>query len=77
MERKPTNRNEAKTDHVRNIARKETDHIRYCRYCKSRDITPVKIISHYGKKTRVCYNCPICGEYLDVKWEKGGAQNET
>lgn len=46
--------------------------IRYCRYCRSKDIMPVTIVSHYGKKTRYAYNCPVCGEYLDVRWSKKG-----
>lgn len=70
MERKPINRNEAKTDHVRKEAEKKTDRIRFCRFCRSRDITPVVVVSHYGKRTRTSYNCPVCGEYLDVIWKK-------
>lgn len=70
MERKPMNRNEAKTDHVRNGAEKKTDHIRYCRYCKSRDIAPVVLVTHYGKRTCTSYICPECGQCLDKIWKK-------
>lgn len=45
-------------------------HIRFCRYCKSRDITPVTIIKRHGQKTQTIFSCPICGEYLDEVWTK-------
>lgn len=54
-------------EHLKN---KNESHITYCRYCKSRDITPVKIVSRFGPRTRTSFNCPICGEYLDVVWSK-------
>lgn len=46
------------------------DHISYCRFCKSHNITPVKIVCRYGPRIKTMFCCPICGEYLDVVWKK-------
>ena len=44
--------------------------VRYCRFCRARGIDPVKIVSRHGPKVKTMYNCPICGEYLEVVWGK-------
>lgn len=42
----------------------------FCRFCRVRDITPVKLIQRMGSRTRTAYHCPNCGEELDVFWDK-------
>ena len=42
----------------------------FCRFCRARNITPVKLIQRTGSQTRIAYHCPNCGEELDVIWKK-------
>lgn len=42
----------------------------FCRFCRMRDITSIKLVQHIGSQTRTAYHCPNCGEELNVFWTK-------
>lgn len=41
----------------------------WCRFCRTREIQPVKLIEPRGKKVRTAYLCPTCGEELSSIWQ--------
>lgn len=55
---------------VRTESEKNRRNKMYCKYCRSRDIAPVKLVSRLGLRTRTALHCPNCGEELEVVWKK-------
>lgn len=54
------------------------DSTKMCRFCRARDIAPVKLVRRYDSRVQTTFLCPRCGETLDSKWskqKKGGARN--
>ena len=42
----------------------------FCRFCRARNITPVKVVTLAGSGIKTAYHCPRCGEELTAYWTK-------
>jgi len=46
------------------------DKLKYCRYCRAKDITPIEVTTRRGSSTQTALLCPRCGEIMGAKWPK-------
>lgn len=42
----------------------------FCKFCKARNVIPVKVITLTGQSVRTAFHCPNCVEELNAYLEK-------